>query len=176
MSRATDINDHGTVVGYVTLVSGATGPTRAFIWTRRRGMEHLEGLPNDTNSRAEGINNFGQVVGTYVRGRCERPFLWTRRGGLKDLGGDKCGGALDINERGVIAGTRTVSVPDFEFGFPIAALWDTHGNTVDLHTPRNFFDDMSLAEALNKRIIAVGATERDPEGFARAAKWTPISR
>ena len=72
----------GDVVGS----SGGPDTTRAFLWTRNRGMEDLGVLPGNAESSATGINNPGQVVGYSSGPFGTRAFLWTRNGGMEDLG------------------------------------------------------------------------------------------
>jgi probable HAF family extracellular repeat protein len=97
---ATDINNRGEIVG-VSNTESKQPPVRerAFIW-RDGVMTPLMAL--DTQSIANAINDNGQVVGTYNVGEQTHAFLW-QDGVLTDLG---AGEAVDINDRGQIAGTN----------------------------------------------------------------------
>jgi probable HAF family extracellular repeat protein len=48
-------------------------------------MQDLGTLPGGDFSRALGINNRGQVVGTSTSSAGTRAFLWTSKGGMQDL-------------------------------------------------------------------------------------------
>jgi probable HAF family extracellular repeat protein len=112
---ATDINDHGQVVGRITRRNGTFEAVR---WERGR-IVALGTLPGDTGSSAVAINEQGQIVGTSwgaltaVRGR-ERVFVW-EDGSMSDLGSLIRNAAretvdvLGINERGDVAGDQVVS-------------------------------------------------------------------
>ena len=69
------------------MVGASSGPpgTRAFLWTRREGMQDLGTLPGGTYSRALGMNDAGDVVGTSTSEKGPRAFRWTRRKGMHDL-------------------------------------------------------------------------------------------
>jgi probable HAF family extracellular repeat protein len=64
------INNGGQVTGVSALPGNTT--TRAFLWTREKGMQNLGTLPGDTNSSGLGLNDRGDVVG----GTDTRAFLW----------------------------------------------------------------------------------------------------
>lgn len=108
-SVATDINDHGQVVGCsgydCVNVQGS-----AFLWANGV-MTDLGNLANGTGVNfALGINNNSQVVGTspsYTDGsNINRAFLWWN-GVMTDLGhlpGENSSGAVDINNNGQVVG------------------------------------------------------------------------
>jgi probable HAF family extracellular repeat protein len=113
------INEHGDIVGF-----GATDANdldgdflRAFIWTRKDGIQRIDPLPlpipEHVFSQANAINERGQVVGSSctLAGDC-LGFLW-RNGVLMDLNDPKVtrglNGAViinaqDINDEGEITG------------------------------------------------------------------------
>lgn len=83
-SRAQDVADNGTVVGYL---EGATGfsPYTAFVWTRERGLEPIGGSSATTASIARTISQDGATVllqtGRYLQEQL--PFLWRRDTGAQ---------------------------------------------------------------------------------------------
>ncbi|HWQ55181.1 MAG TPA: hypothetical protein VN442_15955 [Bryobacteraceae bacterium] len=101
-------------------------------------------------SRATGINNRGQVVGSASLPNWEgHTFLW-EQGHMTDLGTPGINsGALAINGAGQIVGTGTNANAQ-----PYAALWD-HGATINL-TPNA---GPSRAVAINERGQVLGWTE-----------------
>ncbi len=107
------INERGDIVGF----AGSPGDDpddpklRAFLWTRRGGIQNLGTLPGDVTSEAHGINERRQVVGVScdAAGNC-RAFIW-QNGVMKDLNTLVAPGytgvlttAQDINDRGEITG------------------------------------------------------------------------
>jgi probable HAF family extracellular repeat protein len=78
-----DINTWGQVVGFSFLAGDETA--HAFLWDRHSGMKDLGTVPGDFLSFADGINDFGQVVGSSCDGdgNC-RAFLW-QKGIMTDL-------------------------------------------------------------------------------------------
>ena len=74
-SWATDINDHGAVVGQAQL---ASGQQHAFLYTRRAGMIDLNALIDSTAGwtlwTAEAINNRGTIVGVGTMGGRSRGY------------------------------------------------------------------------------------------------------
>ncbi len=93
------MNDRGEVIGSYT-AAGSTVP-RPFRWHAGRMTDLLAGRPGGGHAYA--INNAGVVVGDAGG----RPALW-RAGRTIDLGTPgRTGTALEINERGDVAGTST---------------------------------------------------------------------
>jgi probable HAF family extracellular repeat protein len=97
--EGTAINESGQVVG--------TSGGRAVMW--ENGIKRDLGIPAGfTSARAEGINNFGHVVG-YAMVQVGttwnlRAFLWTPQLGLQLLPGSTYSTARAINDAGVIVG------------------------------------------------------------------------
>jgi probable HAF family extracellular repeat protein len=107
------INQRGDIAGFASLPGGDPDnpQMRAFLWTRRDGIQNLGTLPGDVYSEAHGINERRQVVGIScdAGGNC-RAFLW-EDGVMKDLNTLAAPGytgilttAQDINDRGEITG------------------------------------------------------------------------
>jgi probable HAF family extracellular repeat protein len=99
-SGALDNNDRGTTVG-IGVFSGSGATDRAVVW--RNGVPRELGIPDPSISRAEGINDDGQIVGY---GQTSGAFLWERGVtiSLPCLIDADCTAATDINEDGHIAG------------------------------------------------------------------------
>ena len=81
MSEAFAVNDDGDVVGY----SQGVKSMRAFLWTRKNGMQDLGVLPGAQHSRAIDINKDGEVIGASSGPSGARAFIWTSKDGMKDL-------------------------------------------------------------------------------------------
>jgi probable HAF family extracellular repeat protein len=111
----TAINERGDIVGFPNPVApgdlNGDFLVRAFLWTRRGGMQPVGRLPGDSTSQARGVNSRRQVVGvsTSFEG-ISRAFLWDD--GIKNLNAlvepgfaDSLVSAQDINDAGHITGT-----------------------------------------------------------------------
>jgi probable HAF family extracellular repeat protein len=84
-SEARGVNNAFQIVGF-----GYPSSPRALLWTKSGGAWISEELviPNATFSRAEGINELGQVIGGFLlpqNSPNRRGFSWTRAGGGKEL-------------------------------------------------------------------------------------------
>jgi probable HAF family extracellular repeat protein len=89
-SSANAINNAGQVVGYSNTAIGPDEvPVRAFIWTAADGPQPLSGNddPRKRNTKAEDINEAGQVVGTfeYQGASKEMFFYWDKDNGVINL-------------------------------------------------------------------------------------------
>ena len=120
--RPTAINRRGQIVGFCY-----NGPNfhydapfrdqRAFVWDNGK-MRDLGALPGDRYSRAEGINNSGQIIGESARNAAPkyqgRAVTW-RQGRIIDLGalGDGRSRATHINDAGDILGESPVTPKGF---------------------------------------------------------------
>ena len=135
-SWASAINERGQVVGAAdTKAIAKSGHhfTHAFLWEDGK-VRDLGALGPGESSSADALNERGQVVGAscrdiYSHKGC-RGFLW-QNGKTTDLG---TLGAVDLNERGQIAGTATTGALGPERR-PIrrAFLWQK-GKLTDLGT------------------------------------------
>lgn len=109
-STANSINDKGQVAGTSDIAPFDSGQQRAFIYTAKKGMRSLGTLPNGASTRANGINNHGEVVGVSLS-PSGRAFVYRPGSGMRDLTDliDPASGlvivyATSINDRGQIVG------------------------------------------------------------------------
>jgi probable HAF family extracellular repeat protein len=149
-----DINRHGEVVGSRCI---GPGPGRAFLRDRSGTVFDLGPFAPSA------LNDRGQVAGTAVRPNFEtRAVVWTAESGTTDLGGPNSR-AVEINNRGVIAGELQGQ----------AAIWTDVGIWQELGVlgdspfggPR-----FSSAYAINDRGWVVGTSTAAAGG---AFLWTP---
>ena len=96
---ATAINIRDQVVGYQNILA------QSFLYENGKAL--VFGMPN-ASTRAASINDFGQIVGSFVgnaEGALEHPFLRQPNGKMSDLGtfGGISARASAINDRGQIA-------------------------------------------------------------------------
>jgi probable HAF family extracellular repeat protein len=149
-----DINQHGEVVGTSHIGAGSAS---AFLRDRSGTVLDLGPFA------ASGLNDQGQVAGTGVLPNLEpRAVVWTAATGTMDLGGPDSR-ALEINNRGVIAGEVQGQ----------AAVWTGIGIWQELGVLGDSpFDGsrFSSAAAINDRGWVVG-TSTAPAGGAFL--WTP---
>jgi|GEM_PF-1634213 len=61
-ASATEINDHGTVIGWALPEAAKLNEAHAFVWNSNDGLHDL-GTLGGKSSRAYGLNNRGQIVG-----------------------------------------------------------------------------------------------------------------
>lgn len=122
------LNNHGVVVGESR---DALANDRAFTWTAARGMR---ALPGPSLSRANTINDAGQVVGAVrADGPPQLPYTranrWDANGTLTRLGPApaRLSEARDINESGISVGDSEVQFQDSR-----AMVWDKAGKATDL--------------------------------------------
>ena len=118
-SFATGINNRGQIVGH----SGHYENTaRGFLYQGGQFTE-IDAPGNRAFTRAQGINDFGQVVGSYLpfTSPAERGngFLWTSKGTFQDIAypGAERTEANGINNRGWIVGDYITSGDSNSHGF-----------------------------------------------------------
>ncbi|HYN96262.1 MAG TPA: hypothetical protein VES42_20655 [Pilimelia sp.] len=136
------INDRDQVAS--TATADLDGASRAVLW--HRGRLTMLPTPGGMASRALGINNRGQIIGTIIRpGGTEQAVLW-QHGRMTTLG--TLGGAgstpVAINDRGQVTGNSTVAGSSDEHPF----LWQ-RGRMTDLLAGTN---------ATAGRVAALNAT------------------
>jgi probable HAF family extracellular repeat protein len=141
------LNDRGQVVG--------SSHPKAFLYSRGRIRAIVPG--NASSSEAFGINDKGEVVGSYVAGDTTHAFLYRRRGDIVDIGslGGKVTVAVDINDKGQITGWARLPGPDVVIR---AFLYD--GGMKELDT----FGGNTFATAINNRGHVVGYAYTAPDG------------
>lgn len=133
LSAASGINNVGHVAGLADITNPDFSPSRAFFWTRKRGLQDLGTLPIDPSvaeffaSWANGLNDLGSVVGgSWYDAQYNHAFLWTRSGGIQDLGVPPgflgSTDAYSINIFGQVVGTAFESEGG-DIGPPYAFLW-----------------------------------------------------
>ncbi len=112
VSWAAAINDFGQVAGF----SGVPEQWTSFLWEPSTGLSALGNMAGFLSQRANGINNFGQVVGWASPTGGEhspRAFLWSQSGGFVNLGtlpGGDDSRAFAINGSGLVVGSSTTAV------------------------------------------------------------------
>lgn len=168
---STGINDSGDVVGIRAPDLNELTGMRGLWWTKGRQIE-LPPLPGDIASRANQINNRGQVVGASLRsdGNPE-PVLW-ENGRPRSLGlppGAVSGQALDTNDRGEIVGVYQLN--DSWTGEQRSFIWRDGVISDLLPLPPGSF---SAAWGINNRGEVVGQAFGTVDGrtIAGAYVWT----
>lgn len=143
-SVAISINDLGQVAGTL-FPADDDSHSRAFVWSKTGGWIDL-GDPSVSTSAA-GINDHGQVVGTYGF----HAFIWTRELGMHVLETDTFfSEALGINNQGTVIGQAAFGTP-----FARAFRWDPLNGIQDLGTLGEAFQS-STALAVNDEEEIVG--------------------
>lgn len=102
-STASDINEHGVVVGTSSTARGPGQTSRAFRW--KSGTMIDLGTLGGPGANAAGINNNGWIVGTsaLAGGTAAQAFLWKPGQGMVAVGPPESY-ATDINDAGVVVG------------------------------------------------------------------------
>lgn len=142
------INDWGEMAG-----EGENGAAIAWFENGVLQVQDL-GLASRSQSLCAGINNFGEVVGTWAG----KPFLWQPSTGITWLTptATNPGAALDINDRGQVVGWSYDSN-----GYSYAFLWE-NGKLSDLNAlsgvgTKSF--RLGSADAINEAGQIVGRSD-----------------
>ena len=148
------INKNGQIVG----VSGS----HAFLYSDGGPMQDLgtlPGAPEFTQYAANGINDGGQVVGSYLSpNSSNQAFLYSSSGGMKAIGGGYITLAAAINNSGQVAGHSSNGH---------AVLYNSASDsTVDLGTLGGI---NSYAQGINNNGQVVGYA--DSHGWSDAFLW-----
>lgn len=160
-SMAFAINNHQQVVGFS---SGPLGQ-RAVTWSAT-GTPSVLPSTGATSSRASGINDRGDVVGTVVTGGSRHPALWIASSAaqlLTLLPGHAIGEAAAVNGRGDVVGYSATADEVRR-----ATLWPAGGVALDLGTLAG--GTASHATGINSTGDVVG-TSTSTRG-SRAFLWT----
>ena len=195
-SSAVSVNSRGEVAGVATnLVPDANSlapynsdlwffvpygyQTRAFIWTKKSGMQDLGTLGTGTNAQAIAINERGEVIGdSYTSsepGACNAwgqgplatgAFIWDRDHGMVDLGGfgGTCTMALGLNNGGQVIGQSNVAGD----GYARAFLWQ-NGSLRDLGG--SLGGNGTSAIVINERGDVAGTASLPGEITIHATLW-----
>jgi len=156
ISRASDINDLGMVVGYSYIVSDVEYSRHAFLWTEQEGMIDI-GPFDRPESTATHINNRGEILGYIDRAELDHPFLWTEEDGFIEIprwveeieGYDGFHHYNDINSIGQVVGISNVANRRTH-----AFVWSAGAEMLDLGTLE--VDRSSWAVAINNVGEVVG--------------------
>ena len=173
-SVAAGVNEFMQVAGSSDLSQPFMGNTHAFLWTSTVGMLDLGTLGCPDITGANGINFFGQIVGTSTIPPCPgggqyRAFLWSKDSGMQDLGtlpGGSFSLANNINTFGAVVGYSDCSTCSGSHPF----IWTT-GGMLDLGTlPGGTF---GAAVGINDVGAVVGTSDSAQSGAqVHAFLWT----
>ncbi len=164
-SFAEDINVGGEVVGTSSAAGNWMGdPTSAFRWKDGR----IAALPSPYDSGAEGMNDYGDIVGWTVQvpGQLGRAVRWDgdSMSELGTLPGFQLSYALDINNAGhVVCNAR-----EHSYWTERAYVWKS-GEIIELGT---FGGRSSTAHAINERGQIVGTADT---GMVREAPYQNVA-
>lgn len=170
----TDINDQGTVVGYLLPIQGESFQairilgSDAFIW-RDGVMRKLLPDSDFIDFEAHAINNAGDVVGSMMPRNPERKVGFLLSGGklteLAPPAGWRQSEAVAINDRGQIVGSAVDSLSRIH-----AVLWEG-GRMRNLGTLPGANDTDTRATAINAGGQIVGYSEMGSGARIRAFRW-----
>lgn len=117
--RVSDINDSGAIVGELSHPIPGTPcwPYTAFAWFPESGLIDLGALTEGGLSRAQAINNSGQIIGTTQYNTTRPAFIWDLTGGMRPIPTHGGGGgeAYDIDSCGNVLGSAQTAGPDVDW-------------------------------------------------------------
>lgn len=147
-SIATDVNNAGQVVGWCYM-------GQSFVWQHGK-MTTLANPPGGSYSRANAVNNWGDVVGEAANATGQTHAVLWRHGKAIDLGtlsGGTDSYATGINSRGEVVGYSTIADGNTH------AFVRRHGKMVDLGALPG--QSYSTAAGVNDRGTVVGVSTHD---------------
>jgi probable HAF family extracellular repeat protein len=170
---ATDLNNHGQVVGQSNTAGDAE--THPFLWDRGRLMDL--GTFGGTFGSASAVNDAGEVAGVagHTGDATVHAFFW-KNGVKTDLGtvdGDTCSTAHAMNAMGQVVGTSGDCQGEFQkHGF----LWQRGGRMIDLNAFVPPGSNLTLidGEWINDR-GAISGSGRLPNGDFHAIVLIPCN-
>ena len=160
-SKALDINNSGTIVGYAETL-GAGGPVHAVVWNN--GIAKDLGTLGGTRSMAYSINGDGTIVGWADTGNTQTAALWESSGQIHNLGtpvgyaGQSA--ATSISDGGQVVGYAYNTGGNAS----IAILWNNGQNLGTLGGQGN------AANAISNSGVVVGYSQL-VNGEVRAVRW-----
>ena len=164
------INERGQAVGF----------SQSTVSFRRSAVVFIDGaaqpvtIPQATDAYASGIDNAGDIVGTYTARNGDNMAFVYRHGEVRDLGtlgqAIRNSSAAGINNRKQIVGSSYIDTPTPLGNRQTRAFLYQHGALTALATPAGYG---SVASRINERGQAIGRLERNDGSFEdyRAALW-----
>jgi probable HAF family extracellular repeat protein len=148
--NATAFNDTGQVVG---------GDGQAFIWDKDKGITYL-GTPAGGYSRAQAVNNRGQVAGWYrTMVGSHRAFFWDDANGMVDLGtlAGKSSYAMAINDAGQVVGHAETTTNRYQ-----AFFWEQKTGMIHIGAARQKSGSYCIANDVSNAGKVVGKASPYP--------------
>ena len=141
-----DINNHGEIVG-----SYFDSSQRSHGYVYADGITQTIDVPNSTSTGVTGINDRGEMVGTYSTGQTRSAFVYSS-GAFTPL--SLPGAPQDINNRGQIVGSYYTAVGNV-FGDRVFVYnqgsYDWFVVPESVYCDRGFIEMLNLAWAINDR-------------------------
>jgi probable HAF family extracellular repeat protein len=174
-SRAVDVTASGRVAGTYRTPDGFpstwTRTDRAFVW--RDGVVTDLGTLGGNFSRAQGINDRGQVVGDSITASgFGTGFIWSAATGMRSLPAfDGATRPVDINNSGVVVGIHSCGAV---YGTSYPSVWtSTTALPQRLPLPADASASFSSAAAVNDRGEIVGTATVSGDYLPHIMLWRP---